>query len=57
MKDRLSRPGAAEALVEAKRLKLERSRPDGETRLERTTTARLLIQAQRLVHTDRHRDD
>ena len=54
MKDRLSRPDAAEALVGAKRLKLER--PNRESRRERAATARLLIQAQRLLHTNRETD-
>jgi hypothetical protein len=56
MKDRLLRPDAAEALVGAKRLKPERSKPNRESRRERAATARLLIQAQRLLNADRRTD-
>lgn len=54
MKDRLARPDAAKALVDARRLKA--SRPNRESRRERAATARLLIQTQRLLHTDRETD-
>jgi|688.fasta_scaffold573873_2 hypothetical protein len=56
MKDRLLRPDAAEALVGAKRLRPERSKPNRESRRERAATARLLVQTQRLLHTDRETD-
>ena len=52
MKDNLSRPDAAEALVEARRLKVEDHSPNRESRRERAATARLLIQAQRLLNRD-----
>lgn len=52
MKDKPFRPEVAETSIEARRLRVEDSPPNRESRHERAATARLLIRTQRLLNRD-----